>query len=63
MSNEYDIEVVTEKRSLDPNVYKTNLENILDFIGNNMEKETYIQANTIEDLINEDENQLRYIFS
>ena len=62
MSNEYDIEVVTENGSLDPNVYKTNLENILDFIGSNMEKETYIQANTIEDLINEDDNQLRNLY-
>ena len=60
MSDEYEIEVVTENGgSLDPNVYKTNLDNIVDFIGTNMEKETYIQANTIEDLINEENNELR----
>ena len=60
MSDEYEIEVVTENGgSLDPNVYRTNLENILDFIGTNMEKETYIHANTIEDIINEENNELR----
>ena len=46
----------------DPNIYKTNLENILDFIGSNIEKETYIKENTIEDIINEEDNELRNLY-
>ena len=57
LSNEHYIEITPENTgTLEPNVFKTNLNNILNFIGNNMEKETYTNANTLEEIISEAEH-------
>ena len=60
-SNEYYIDISPENGgNLDPNVYKANLDKLFNLIGTYMEKETYIQINTIEEIINE-AKQLRHL--